>query len=94
MQVALAILVVQKTRQTMVPALHYALWNAAKFETRKSGHVRQDHSLPARNDQYKSCPALILGANALSEIAPDTFFLTAAPASITTTSSQSCRVLR
>ncbi|MBB6241959.1 hypothetical protein [Rhodanobacter sp. MP1X3] len=75
MQVALAILVVQKTRQTMVPTLDYALWNAAKFETRKSGHVRQDHSLPAPRRSVQVASHLTPGANALSEIVPDTFFL-------------------
>ena len=73
LQIALAVLVVQKTQQTIVSPLHHVLRNAGKFETWKSGHARQDRPLPRARDQCKSRPTLIPGANALSEIVPDTF---------------------
>jgi hypothetical protein len=43
LQVALAILVVQKARQAIVAPLHHVLRNTGKFETWKSGHTRQRH---------------------------------------------------
>jgi hypothetical protein len=43
LQVTLAILVIQKTRQAIVPPPHHVLRNAGKFEAWKSGHARGHH---------------------------------------------------
>ena len=59
LQITLAVLVVQKTQQTIVAPLHHVLRNAGKFETWKSSHVRQDRPLPATLRSAQAAPTLI-----------------------------------
>jgi len=46
LQVTLTILVIQKTRQTIIAPLHYVLRNTGEIEAWESGHVRQDYAAP------------------------------------------------
>jgi len=56
LQVALAIIVIQKTRQTVVATLHNVLRNTCEIESRKSGHAKASPPAGPRTiSDYRYC---------------------------------------
>jgi len=75
LQVALAVKVIQKTRQPVVAPLHHVLGNTGKIKTRLASHAHSIAALPARSCQPKPCPRII-PIPPPSGIVTDTFFPT------------------